>query len=54
MGSNTDGSCNKIYRWVNVRIDDGISSGIVIGVLVGMSGGDWGCAGRYNLYYASV
>ena len=49
MGSTTDGSCNGTYRWVSGRVDDEISSGIVIGVLVGMSGGirDW--ARRYNL-----
>ena len=40
MASTADGACNGIYRWVGGRIDGGISSGIVIVVLVGMSGGD--------------
>ena len=49
MGSTTGGSCNGIYRWVGGSVDGEISSGIVIGVLLGMSGGDWGCTRRYNL-----
>ena len=40
MGSIADGACNGIYRWVDGRIDGGISSGVVTVVLVGMSGGD--------------
>ena len=49
MDNTTGGSCNGIYRWVGDRVDDGISSGIVIRVLGGMSGGVWGWAMRYNL-----
>ena len=49
MASTTGGSHNGTFRWVGGSVDGGIISGRTIGVLVGMIGGDWGCARRYNL-----